>query len=199
MQRWSIVSRLLVAVGFAWSCGGSTIESPPHRDGSTPPPTVDEDRDGFTPADGDCDDTNADVRPRSPETCNGRDDDCDGLLDEVPAGEGCDTGMPGVCAGGEMTCLEGVMTCRPRFTAGRESCNGLDDDCNGMVDDGDLGGGDTCTSDRPGPCAPGTTHCDAGEIVCVTNTPMPGPEACENGIDDDCDGSTDEAPCIMGL
>jgi hypothetical protein len=30
----------------------------------------------------DCDDDNASAHPEQQETCNGRDDDCDGLIDE---------------------------------------------------------------------------------------------------------------------
>jgi N-acetylneuraminic acid mutarotase len=40
---------------------------------------------GFTTEDGDCDDTFAGVSPGATETCNGRDDDCDGEVDP-----GCD-------------------------------------------------------------------------------------------------------------
>jgi hypothetical protein len=47
----------------------------------------DEDVDGFTPEEGDCDDANPAVHPGAPETCNDRDDDCDGVVDE-------DTGLP---------------------------------------------------------------------------------------------------------
>src|SRR5262245_31700974 len=39
------------------------------------------DRDDFG-ADVDCDPRDASVHPRATETCNGRDDDCDGLIDE---------------------------------------------------------------------------------------------------------------------
>lgn len=50
-----------------------------------PPPTApdaDQDGDGFTPAQGDCDDQNRSAHPVAPEVCNGTDDDCDGELDE---------------------------------------------------------------------------------------------------------------------
>ena len=46
-------------------------------------PEVDADGDGFTICDGDCDDSRAGVSPAAAEACgNGRDDDCDGLVDE---------------------------------------------------------------------------------------------------------------------
>ena len=47
----------------------------------------DADGDGFTPRDGDCDDTNPRVSPRAAEICNDRiDNDCDGFFDN---GEEC--------------------------------------------------------------------------------------------------------------
>lgn len=43
---------------------------------------LDQDGDGFTTDDGDCDDSNVGVYPGAEEICNGIDDDCDGLVDE---------------------------------------------------------------------------------------------------------------------
>jgi murein DD-endopeptidase MepM/ murein hydrolase activator NlpD len=45
------------------------------------PPLPDNDHDGFTVADGDCDDTNPTVYPGAPELCDGLDNDCDGVVD----------------------------------------------------------------------------------------------------------------------
>ncbi|HWB21098.1 MAG TPA: thrombospondin type 3 repeat-containing protein [Phycisphaerales bacterium] len=45
--------------------------------------SLDNDGDGFSPQQGDCDDTNPNVNPIHPEICgNLIDDDCDGLVDE---------------------------------------------------------------------------------------------------------------------
>ncbi|MBS3143169.1 hypothetical protein J4464_07310 [Candidatus Woesearchaeota archaeon] len=42
----------------------------------------DQDQDGYDAQCGDCDDTDPDVNPGMNETCNGKDDDCDGQIDE---------------------------------------------------------------------------------------------------------------------
>jgi hypothetical protein len=48
----------------------------------TVPDTSDVDGDGFSVADGDCDDNNAAVHPGATEVENGIDDNCDGVIDE---------------------------------------------------------------------------------------------------------------------
>jgi len=42
----------------------------------------DDDKDGYTENEGDCDDTDRDVHPGAVDTCDGVDTDCDGILDE---------------------------------------------------------------------------------------------------------------------
>ncbi len=49
-------------------------------------PEEDADADGYTEAEGDCDDSNPDVHPDTLDDCNGEDDDCDGTIDEDAAG-----------------------------------------------------------------------------------------------------------------
>lgn len=46
------------------------------------PPTSDNDGDGYTFTDGDCDDNDPEINPGVSELCNGIDDDCDGDIDE---------------------------------------------------------------------------------------------------------------------
>ncbi|MGC4116298.1 MAG: MopE-related protein [Myxococcales bacterium] len=105
------------------------------------------------------------------ETCNGLDDDCEGLVDEG-----------GVCG-----------ACSPS----PELCNGEDDDCNGVTDNAPIDVNVTCGLAR-GECAPGLSVCSAGVLECVGGV-GPKAEIC-NGLDDDCDGVTDglAATCYPG-
>src|SRR5690606_11563233 len=71
----------------------------------------DADSDGFTTCNGDCNDSNAQIRPGANEQCNGIDDDCDGLVDE---GFGTITCGTGACQVIIQACLNGVpQSCTP--------------------------------------------------------------------------------------
>jgi hypothetical protein len=129
------------------------------------------------------------------ETCNGRDDDCDGLTDET---SGCPAGGSGSCTASCGT--TGTRACSPSCEWGpcqppTEVCNGTDDDCDGAVDEGydcALGSSGPCTA---GCGTAGTRACGPG---CAWNACQPPAETC-NGTDDDCDGLTDEGyPCAAG-
>ena len=105
---------------------------------------------GFVEPTGDCDDTNATVRPGAAETCDGLDNDCDGFVDVdgnfaifyYPDVDGDGHGDarsteiacadPGGWSSSRDDCDDGAAEISP---AGTEVCNGLDDDCNGAVDD----------------------------------------------------------------
>lgn len=86
---------------------------------------------GWASQGNDCDDTLKTTYPGASETCNLRDDDCDGQVDDG-ARIICGTGW---CRRYGPTC--DIAQCRPG-TPITESCNGLDDDCNGQVDDGET-------------------------------------------------------------
>ncbi|HEY3354847.1 MAG TPA: putative metal-binding motif-containing protein, partial [Polyangia bacterium] len=80
---------------------------------------VDADGDGYSAGPGachyDCDDTRADVYPGAPEACNGRDDNCDGQIDEgtgfAPLPLGMMVLMDGPCPAGwsEVTAARGRL------------------------------------------------------------------------------------------
>jgi hypothetical protein len=139
------------------------------------------------------------------EQCNGDDDDCDGTVDDgnPDGGSVCTTGQSGICAAGIQQCQNGNLTCVQNLQPTNETCNGLDDDCDGPADEGNPGGGATCNTLQPGICAVGTTACQSGMLNCNPNQ-SPTAETC-NGLDDDCDGPTDEGnpggggSCTTGL
>jgi hypothetical protein len=83
---------------------------------------------GFGDCAGDCDDHDASVHPGAVEACDGRDDDCNGKVDE---GVRQVCGM-GLCARYAAGCSS---TCKPGEPF-EETCNGYDDDCDGTVDNG---------------------------------------------------------------
>jgi len=85
---------------------------------------------------------------------------------------------------------EGEPPCVPA-PDGVETCNDRDDDCNGLVDDV-PGVGEVCGADA-GACVAGVSACgEDGQVVCA-GAVGPVEETC-SGLDDDCDGQTDEAP-----
>lgn len=128
------------------------------------------------------------------EKCNGADDDCNGLPDDIYA---CVLGATQSCVTscntvGTMTCgsggIEGECSwgeCVPPA----ESCNTQDDDCDGLVDE-DF----DCI---PGDLVDCGNVCGEGITTCATNCTWgpcvgsPNVDICD-GVDNDCDWQVDE-------
>jgi len=95
----------------------------------TPLSEIDNDGDGFTETQGDCDDTNSAIKPGAIETENGLDDDCDSLVDEGT--NAYDDDGDGYSEN-QGDCNDATTAQNPSVT---ESCNGSDDNCNGATDE----------------------------------------------------------------
>lgn len=140
------------------------------------------------------------------EECDEIDNDCDGQVDEdcdCRAGESRSCGTDtGVCATGVQNCQNGQWSdeCTGEAGPSEEICDGVDNDCNGFTNE-DLS--QDCYSGPQGTlnvgmCRGGTQTCGLAAWGECVGEVTPGTEAC-NGLDDDCDGSTDEnCDCLDG-
>jgi len=170
----------------------------------------DSDGDGFCPEGGDCDDSDPASSPLGNEVCDGKDNDCDGEIDEDFWSAGSKLGSPcgvGLCSG-VFVCTPGGqdVVCSNKYYPGElpEYCNdGVDNDCDGVTDEsveivqGKQVKACICKDGQTKPCGSNIGECKEGIStckdgmwgVCKSNTP-PAAEAC-NQKDDDCDGVVD--------
>jgi len=79
------------------------------------------------------DDGGRDAAPSVTESCDGRDDDGDGRVDEGLPSMMCGSGA---CAREVASCVEGVPATCPPIVPEAEFCNRRDDDCDGRIDEG---------------------------------------------------------------
>ncbi len=100
------------------------------------------DRDGWMPCNGDCDDLDPQVNPGQPESCyNGKDDDCDGFIDQYDPDCACiDLDGDGFGAPASSECTFPQWDCDdtdPQVFPGHIEVdgNGKDDDCDGRIDE----------------------------------------------------------------
>ncbi|MEO6611997.1 MAG: MopE-related protein [Chitinophagaceae bacterium] len=174
----------------------------------------DADGDGYTVAQGDCNDNNPAIHPGATELCNGVDDNCDGQIDEgvkTTFYRDADTDGYGNAAVSTQACtapagyVSNSTDCNDANIAihpgATELCNGVDDDCDGLIDEGaqttfyrdaDTDGyGNAALSTQactaPAGYVSNSTDCNDANIAI-----HPGATEVCNGVDDDCDGSIDE-------
>jgi len=172
----------------------------------------------------DCNDVDSAQFPGADEHCNGEDDDCDGSIDEDDAvdavpwhadsdadgfGDASTTTIactqPSDTVADDMDCDDSDAGVNP---AASEACDGVDNDCDGDTDEDDAADAPTwyADTDSDGYGGAGTTRraCTApsGFIAdssdCDDSSASVNPAASElcDGIDNDCDGDTDEDDAI---
>ncbi len=172
----------------------------------------------------DCDDSDAGVNPGATEVCDAVDNDCDGVVDESDASDASTwhadvdsdgygdadvtttaCSQPSGYVSDATDCDDSSALALP---GGTEVCDNLDNDCDGTTDNSDAEGALTWyldfDSDGYGDALRSTTGCTAPSLYvensddCDDTEAGVNPGATEscNGIDDDCDGTTDGSMAV---
>ncbi|MEL6345810.1 MAG: putative metal-binding motif-containing protein, partial [Myxococcota bacterium] len=137
---------------------------------------IDNDADGFTEVEGDCDDTDPSTYPGAEEVYNDIDDDCDEITDEGTVGYDDDsdgqTELDGDCDDAD----------DETFRDAEELPDGRDNDCDGTIDEGTVAFDDD---------SDGFTELD-GDCDDNNNLTYPDADEIPDSNDNDCDGTIDE-------
>ncbi|MCO4747338.1 MAG: putative metal-binding motif-containing protein [Proteobacteria bacterium] len=190
-----------------WILAGAQVDGSP----------ADEDQDGYSVVDGDCDDADATVFPGGVEVCDGADNDCDFATDEGLTVAGfVDADQDGFGAGAETQVCpdEGADnasdcddTSDQAFPGGTEVCGDqLDNDCDGAIDEAGASDASDWYVDLDGD---GYGHLTTGETACsapigyvadntdcddaAASTNPGAAEVCDTA-NNDCDAYVDEGP-----
>lgn len=179
---------------------------------------------GYVANSTDCDDADASINPATIEICDGKDNNCDGTIDENPIDGSIwyiDADSDGF---GNPEINFSVTACtqpngyvanntdcndqNPSINPGMmEICDNLDNDCNGLIDDNSIDGQiwyQDADGDGYGNPSITVSGCSAPAGYVANNTDCDDTRAgvhpnaieiCGNGIDENCNGQVDEAGC----
>ena len=107
------------------------------------------------------------------EVCDGKDNDCDGNVDESLGDEPCETR----CGTGRQVCIDGQLSDCVGGDIPEETCNRNDDDCDGLIDEAPFV-----------PCA--TVDGDPGRAECIGG--IPSTDCTPDNLDENCDGEDND-------
>ena len=178
----------------------------------------DRDGDGFA-GNEECDDQNANVYPNAPEFCDGIDNNCDGIVDELPTftyyydadGDGfgdfnlititCLTEAPQGYATNALDCDDNNPDINPNKV---EICDGIDNNCDGLSDnglvvyayfpdtDGDGYGDALGKLDTCSAIAPANYINNGLDCDDANAAVFPGAPELADNLDNDCNGLVDD-------
>ncbi len=163
---------------------------------------------GVCPSEGVCIDTEPECRgeagwvcqwPQNYEavesTCDGLDNDCDGVADEDLVNDTLDCKGVGVCRDGEAQCMgaSGWKCSWPdTYEETETTCDGLDNDCDSLTDEG-LQLPPEIECPQVGVCENGSPFCAGSHgWLCSDVDDYEDVETICDGMDNDCDGFIDE-------
>jgi hypothetical protein len=126
------------------------------------------------------------------ETCNAKDDDCNGTIDDPALVNGlpCNTGFPGVCSTGTTLCVGGSSQCNATVTPNSqvEICDAKDNNCNGQTDE--MNPTPACASQNPNAQFVSSWACTSG--ACQISICQVGYADINGAAGDGCECSTDQ-------
>ncbi|MBM4390748.1 MAG: putative metal-binding motif-containing protein [Deltaproteobacteria bacterium] len=206
--------RFFPLLAFALGClpsnpGGSV------KDDTGGSGAVDADGDGYTVAEGDCDDSNAAAAPDLAESCDNVDNNCNGHVDEGALstfyadvdqdgyGEAASASEACEAPSGAVTNADDCDDSNPdAFPGNAESCDEVDNNCNGAVDEGAAstfypdadadGFGDSAAAVEACSMPEGTVE-NGDDCDDTTSSAYPGADEVCDEVDNDCNGTVDDA------